>query len=161
MKKNLLLIIFSFLSVFCLNFVVVEAAGSSLWNGSPQNVLDNIVWKANENDRIQDTSLDGVNSYETQYVRGNPQMRITNTLTWLKDHIHPYLQWIVFFGLSIATILVIYNGFLMVTNGVNGDKWELKKVQKNFMYIAIWVIVLVGFYFLLDIVMGLVNLLAS
>ena len=61
---------------------------------------------------------------------------------YLKNNIHPYIQWLVYAGLALATILLIYNGFLMVTNVVNGGEGDISKVKKNIMYIGIGVIVL-------------------
>ncbi|MBO4203912.1 hypothetical protein J5893_03740 [bacterium] len=47
----------------------------------------------------------------------------------------------------------------MVTNALhNGGK--LEKVQKNFVSIGIGVVILVGFYFLLDIIVAVINLFA-
>ena len=80
-------------------------------------------------------------------------MRITNTLMWISKNIYPYIQWICFFGFILAII------FLMVTNALhNGGK--LEKVQKNFVSIGIGVVILVGFYFLLDIIVAVINLFA-
>ena len=87
--------------------------------------------------------------------------RITNTLTYFKNHIHPYIQWILYIGLTAATILLIYNGFLLVTNGANGGAGEMSKVKENLMNIGIGVIILTGFYFLIDLIVAVLNFLFS
>ena len=125
---------------------------------NPVSLLDALVDKANEDGRIQNTSMDGVTSLAAG-ESWNLSMRITNTLMWISKNIYPYIQWICFFGFILAIILLIYNGFLMVTNALhNGGK--LEKVQKNFVSIGIGVVILVGFYFLLDIIVAVINLFA-
>jgi hypothetical protein len=47
----------------------------------------------------------------------------------------------VYIGLSIAVILLIYNGFLMVTNAVHKEG-ETAKIKKNIINIVIGVIIL-------------------
>ncbi|MDR0282275.1 MAG: hypothetical protein LBI53_02925 [Candidatus Peribacteria bacterium] len=74
----------------------------------------------------------------------------------MKDHIHPYIQWFVYAGLAIATILIIYNGFLMVTNVTHG-KGEVSKIKDNIIYLGIGVVILTGFYYLIDIILSIVN----
>jgi hypothetical protein len=62
-------------------------------------------------------------------------------LDWFRQNINPYLQWTVYIGLSIAVILLIYNGLLMVTNAIHKEG-ETAKVKKNIMNIVIGVIIL-------------------
>ncbi|MDR0650721.1 MAG: hypothetical protein LBG59_04960 [Candidatus Peribacteria bacterium] len=120
--------------------------------------MNTFVDEANKDHKIQDTALDGVTSKSAGYS-GSIKFRITNTLEWLKNNIHPYIQWAVYLGLAIATILLIYNGFLMVTNAVNGGQGEFSKIKSNFLNIGIGVIVLTGFYYLIDIVTAVINFL--
>ena len=123
---------------------------------NPMDLLGSVVDKANEQNKIQDTQLDGVTSMYPGYS-GNPQYRITNTLEYIKNNIHPYIQWIVFLGLTVATIFLVYNGFLLVTNGVNNGAGEFSKVKNNFIRIGIGVILLTGFYYLIDIILAVIN----
>ncbi|MDR2415169.1 MAG: hypothetical protein LBD75_00710 [Candidatus Peribacteria bacterium] len=125
---------------------------------SPVDLLDKFSDEANSDHKIQDTVLDGVTSQSAGYS-GNIKFRITNTLEWLKNNIHPYIQWAVYLGLAIATILLIFNGFLMVTNAVNGGQGEFSKIKGNFIHIGIGVIILTGFYYLIDIVTAVINFL--
>jgi hypothetical protein len=120
--------------------------------------LDSFVDKANEDSKIQDTALDGITSKAAEYS-GNIKFRITNTLEWLKNNIHPYIQWVVYLGLAVATILLIVNGFLMVTNAVNGGEGDFSKIKGRFINIGIGVIILTGFYYLIDIVTAVINFL--
>lgn len=118
-------------------------------------LLDQVVDVANEEHSIQQTQLDGVTSQGWGYS-GNPDYKFTNTLEYLKNNVDPYLQWIVFIWLALATIFLIYNGFMMTTNIIHG-KGELGKVKDNFIYIGIGVVILTGFYYLIDIVVAVIN----
>ena len=132
MKK----IIISIISAFLLGSMCVPVFAQVSRNSakeSPVKLLDQVVNKANEDHKIQETELDGVTSTSAGYS-GNPQYRITNTLEYVKNNIHPYIQRIVYLGLTVATILLIYNGFLMVTN-VAHDQGELSKIKNNFIRI--------------------------
>ncbi len=143
--------IFLLLAPLSLTFAASDNWG---WYGnSPTEVLDSVVWEANKNIQFQETALDGVNSQEGAY---QSEYKIANTLDYLRMHIATYLQWIVYIGLSFAVILLIYNGFLMVTNVVHKDG-DFTKIKKNIMYIAIWVIILTSFYAIMKLVIGLIN----
>jgi len=134
----------------CLTF-----AASDNWGGygsNPVEVLDSVVSEANNTDQIQETSLDRINNQEWAYV----WFQISNTLDWLRLHIATYLQWIVYIGLSLAVILLIYNGFLMVTHVVHKEG-DFSKIKKNIMNIFIWVIILTSFYAIIKLVIGVLN----
>ena len=125
-------------------------------NRSPREMLDKVVYDANAIDQYQETAMDGVTSRDESCVNG--WGRITNTLCWVKNHIHPYIQWIVYLGLTLSVILLIYNGFKMVTNVMHGEG-DFWKIKTNILYIGLWIIILTGFYYLLDIVMAIINFL--
>jgi hypothetical protein len=42
--------------------------------------------------------------------------RLANGAWILVEAVSPYVQWMVFIGMSMSVILIIYNGFLIVTN---------------------------------------------
>jgi hypothetical protein len=65
------------------------------YGGSPTSILHAVVEKANQDYKIQDTKLDGVTSQAAGYS-GKLGYRLTNTLYYVKDNIHPYLQWILY-----------------------------------------------------------------
>ena len=121
---------------------------------SPMDLLNQVVERSNEEHKIQDTKLDGITSVWSY----GPAYRLTNTLEYIKNNIHPYIQWVVYLGLAVATIMLIYNGFLMVTNVIH-EKGELSKIKGNFVWIGIGVVILTGFYYLIDIVLAIVNFL--
>ena len=63
------------------------------WADNPMDTLSSMVDDANVGRyKIQDTALNNVNddgNYERQY-------KVSNTLTYIKDNIDPYLQWAVY-----------------------------------------------------------------
>ncbi len=73
-----------------------------------------------------------------------------------RNNINPYLQWAVYIGLSVAVILLIYNGLLMVTNAVHKEG-EIAKIKKNIINIVIGVVILTGFYFIIKLAVSLIN----
>lgn len=126
-----------------------------MWS-SPIQILDQVVDDANDwwrYDNIQDTRLDWVNSIQWEY---EAQYRISNTLDRIRNNIVDYLQWIVFIWLSLATVLIIYNGFMLVTHWVHGQ-WDISKFKQNMINISIWVLLLLWFYFVIEIILALVT----
>ncbi len=120
---------------------------------NPIQILDTVVSEANEEYKIQQTALDTATSTQWGYAS---TYKIANTLDRLRNNINPYLQWAVYIWLSVAVILLIYNGFLMVTNAIHKE-WESAKVKKNIINIAIGVILLTWFYFIIRLAVALIN----
>jgi hypothetical protein len=81
-------------------------------------ILDSVASQANTDYSIQETAL---NSATDQMGGYQKQYKISNTLDYLRTNIAPYLQRMVYIGLVVAVILIIYNGFLMVTNGLHKE----------------------------------------
>ena len=111
-------------------------AQSNSWAGygtTPSEVLTTVVGEANKNVQFQETALDQINNTEGGYQK---EFQIANTLDYVRMHLSTYLQWFMYVGLSMAVILLIYNGFLLVTHTIT-KSGDLTKVKKNIMYIAI------------------------
>lgn len=128
---------------------------------NPVNILDHIKEESNahSSDRVQNTKLDRVQSKCTEMKAGRNDFTITYTLCNIKENIKSYLQYIIYIWLTAATIILIRNGFQLVTAE---DKWkQIWVFKKNIMYIVIWVVLLVAFYYILDIFVSLVNLVAE
>lgn len=152
MKKRLIsLFVLGFLSLPLLSFAQEWSWGK--YGNDPIMILDTVVQEANQDGKIQQTALDGVTDQAWSYSK---QYKIANTLDRLRANINPYLQRAVYIWLSVAVILLIYNGFLMVTNSLHGE-WDIAKVKKRFIYILIWVLLLTGFYFIIKLVVSLIN----
>lgn len=119
----------------------------------PIKILDSVVGEANDEYKIQQTSLDDATSQQWAYAS---QYKIANTLDRFRNNINPYLQWTVYIGLAAAVILLIYNGFLMVTNSMH-KQWDMSKIKTNMINIAIGVIILTGFYFIIKLAVSIIN----
>lgn len=134
-------------------FVSAQADSRGKYGTDPIQILDNVVSEANEDYKIQQTALDKATDKQGAYPS---QYKIANTLDRLRNNINPYLQWAVYIGLAGAVILLIYNGFLMVTNGIH-KQGDAAKIKKNIMNILIGVVILTGFYFIIKLMVALIN----
>lgn len=126
------------------------------WWNSPEEVVATIADRANEDLKIQETKFDKIHnkwSYGKNY-------QMTNTLEWIRKNIQPYLQWIIYIGLAGATILLIWNGFRLVTN--SAIKWgDIKTVKWNIQSILLGVLIMTSFLIIIKIVMAVMNMLFS
>jgi hypothetical protein len=169
----ILLVSFWYISWFCFaqepeqwwNVEDATDATQDIWrrnlDQNPVNILDHIKEEANEHpsDRVQNTKLDRVQSKRCMDISPDHRFTITYTLCNIKENIKSYLQYIIYIWLTAATIILIRNGFQLVTAE---DKWkQIWVFKKNIMYIVIWVVLLVAFYYILDIFVSLVNLVAE
>ena len=151
MKKFILLLLILYSSLSSLSFAQSNNRGK--YGADPIQILDTVVSNANTDYKIQQTALDSATATQWSYASS---YKIANTLDWLRNNINAYLQWAVYIGLSVAVILLIYNGFLMVTNAIHKE-WETAKVKKNIINLVIGVIVLTGFYFIVKLAVSLIN----
>jgi len=124
------------------------------WWNTPIEIADTIAGKANEGaTNVQDTKLDMIN--RKSVGEESQKYQITNTLNWIiKDNnwISAYLQWTIFIGLVGATILLIWNGAMLVT-------WQAKinDVKEKIKNIVLWVIIMSSFVAIIRIVSMLLN----
>lgn len=126
-----------------------------IWRGSsPEEIATTIAGKANEDQKVQDTKFDKINN---QWSYGK-NYQITNTLEWIRNNIQPYIQWTLYIGLVGATILLIRNGFKMVTGSAIGGG-DLKTTKENIKSILVGVLIMGGFLVIIKIVNAIVNLL--
>ena len=135
---------------------------NSVFDQNPVWVLDYFHQQANKksSDRVQRTKLDKVESTkcdESIAVEGS--FTITRTLCNIKMHIWDYLQYVMYVGLAAATILLIWNWFKLVT--ASDREKQIWTFKKNLIYIIIWVVLLVAFYFIVDVFVSFVNLVAE
>lgn len=164
LKRKIFLSLFLFVFTFLLWFILVPSfsyAKESKWwkyGSDPINILWEVKDKANgdtSNYYIQDTALDWVNDRQWTYER---KYKIANTLTYVKDNMHKYLQWLMYIWLALATILLILQGLLMVTNATH-KQWEFSNVKKNITKIFLGVFFMTGFLAVIKLVLSLVTLL--
>lgn len=101
--------------------------------------------------------MNKINSDQGGYPKN---FQITNTLDWITKNVQPYLQWMLYIGLVMATILLIWNGFRLVTNSTASGS-DMKVVKGNIQNILIGVLIMTGFVVILKIVMAVMNMFFS
>lgn len=138
----------------CMSGVLVSVTLAQDWwvydqNTQPIEIVDKIVELENGDSNIVKTKLDQV----TQLWTFGAENKVSGTLDSIRINLANYLEWFVFIGLTVAVILIIYNGLLLVMNPVSGD--DLKKIQKRMLYIILWVLMMTGFYFVLKVLINI------
>ncbi len=127
-----------------------------VWRGSydtqPEEILDRVVWEANVENPIQKTKLDWIS--DTAQQAYDSRFKISNTLNSFRVLIWPYLQQFMFFGLSLATILIIISGFQLVTSAQSG--MDTKKALERIQNIALGIFILTGVYIILRVFLAVV-----
>lgn len=160
MKRKIYLSLFLLVSALAIIpfFTSADSKGASWvkrWS-TPSAVVDSVADLANQSPatKIQDTKLNKINNNPTNGQSRGPRYQISNTLIRLAtdtNWITNYIQRAVFIWLVVATILLIWNWFKLVTwNKPNETKDSIK-------YILIWVVLLVWFYAVISIVTALIN----
>lgn len=151
-------VLFVILFVLGLLVPIVSLQASWNWHQSPVDIVDEVRNKANALEEIQKTDLDHTTSKYSACVWIAPDSRftLTRTLCHIKENIKDYLQYAMYIWLTVATILLIRNGFRIVTSD-NREK-EIWNFKTNLKYIVIWVVLLTWFYYIIDILIGVVNL---
>jgi|GEM_PF-504789 len=119
---------------------------------TPTQILDSIAGQANVEYKIQDTALDSVNDDQGAFAS---KYKLANTLDSLRIKIAPYLQWAFYIGLSMAVIMIIYYGLLLVTGAVTGE--DIKKTLGKIKNIAIGVGILTGFAIIIRLFIALLS----
>ena len=125
--------------------------------------LDQVADKSNrseDQDVVQNTLLDSVTSKGSYCENATIDSRYTfsNTLCWIKNNMDNYLQYAVYIWLTVATILLVWNGLKLVVSKDNQKEFD--NFKKNLISIAVWVILLVAFYYIIEIFVSVVNLVA-
>ena len=138
---------------------VAEARnGDRKFGDNPVKVLDVIKNEANKSrsEQVQKTQLDSTTSKWCKDVGLDSRFTFTRTLCYIKNNVWSYLQYIMYVWLTAATILLIRNWFKLVTS--QDREKEMKAFSKNLIYIAIWITLLLWFYYFIDIYVWVINL---
>ncbi len=129
---------------------------------NPIGVLNAVKYNANKHkiEEVQQTQLDNISSNCNDSIWWvSWRFTITKTICNIKSQMGSYLQYVIYIWLSLATILLIRNGFKLVTSK---DKWnQMKEFGKNIVKIIIWVILLISFYYILDVFVSVINFVAE
>jgi hypothetical protein len=168
MKKFLYLFILLFtfsIPIFSLTYAQGTPGGDgpkkeTWWNfeNGPVKLLEEINYNANKkkSEEVQNTALNHITSKagcEDLWVKST--FTLTKTLCYIKNNSHSYLQYFMYMCLTVATIIIIRNWFLLVTSSERGKQMETFK--KNMKNLVIWIILLTCFYFILDVFVSMVN----
>jgi len=158
---NSAMVLFIICSILSPIFPVQSKEGWNFDSDSPFGLVSQVQDEANKDDAIQNTKLNHVTSKfsECDWIAPDSRFTLTRTLCSIKANIKDYLQYVMYIGLTAATILIIRNGFKIVTAPDQGKQME--KFKKNLLYIVIWVFLLIWFYYIIDIFVSVVNLIAE
>lgn len=130
---------------------------------NPVSLINDVKYEANKDksQQIQNTEYDNVTSSASACAELSVDSRFTivRTLCSLKNLSRDYVQYVMYIWLAAATIFIIWNGFQIVTSSDREKQmWIFKK---NIVYIIIWVVLLIGFYYIIDLFVSVVNLVAG
>jgi hypothetical protein len=155
MRKNIIKLL-SFFVCALVSLSCVGAVYQGKWADNPMNTLSDMMEDANVwRYKIQNTALNNVDDIADRAYPS--EFKVSNTLTYIKDKIFPYMQWAVYIWLAAATIALIYMWFLLVTNTVTGA-WDLSKLKSRIFYVMIGVLLLTGFYALIKLIVAVINI---
>jgi hypothetical protein len=125
---------------------------------NPVKVLEVVKKNANKSrsDQVQKTKLDNTTSKWCRDIGLDSRFTFTRTLCYIKNNVWSYLQYIMYAWLTAATILLIWNWFKLVTS--QDREKEMKAFSKNLIWIAVWITLLLWFYYFIDIYVWIINL---
>ena len=128
------------------------------WDKNPVVILQDVKDAANahEGDKVQDTQLDDTTSRWCHDIGLDSRYTITSTLCYIKNNSWSYLQYVLFTWLTLATIFIIWNGFMLVTSS-NREK-QISTFKTNLIYTVVWITLLLWFYYFIDIYVWIINL---
>ena len=160
MKKVLYLFMWIFAALIS-SFLVSNTANAQTdrnFDQSPVRILETVKKNANakKSEEVQKTQLDNTTSKWCTDIGVDSRFTFTRTLCYIKNNVWSYLQYVMFIWLTAATILIIRNGFKLVTS--DDREKQISTFKKNLIYIIIWVALLLGFYYFLDIYVWIINL---
>lgn len=155
MKKSLLWIL---LGLAFLPILVCTAKTQTWWvsrGSTPSEIVKNVADKANKGaTNIQDVKPNAITNNEVGGQSPWKKYQISNTFIWLAtsaNGVTPYLQWTIYIGMVWASILLIWNWFLLVTGR------KPTEAKENIKYILIWVMLMSWFYAIIAIVTAVIN----
>ena len=166
--KKLILACWVFLSLFAMPLMSMTFASSNSksesdkdakatrnrinTNWTPDDLVKSIHTIANKDFQIQQTKLDNIAIGKTKY-------KITGTLDYIRRNIYPYIQWTIFIGLTMGAIMLIWNGFKLVTQSVSGDK--VAEIKKDIQSVLIGIVVLSSFLAIIKLTLAVLNIFFS
>jgi len=150
--SKIILLSLSALLLYCFSYA--QEWRWSNWWATPLQVFENVVSETNEwHDKIQQTAIDGITDLEWSYSR---QFKISNTLDYIRRHIGPYIQRVVYIWLILSTTWLVICGFILVTWWVWKSGW-FDKVKWRIVSALLWVFTLSWFYIIIKFMMWIIN----
>ena len=129
-----------FLRLFLISFLFSYSYAWDLWwDANPHQLLYELKW----DNSVQDTKLDNTAGWW-----------IKDTLENIKWNSVWYIEWMGFIWLSIAFLLIIYNGIVILANFWWDDK--LAKAKKRFVSLILWVVIVTSGYLIIKLVVSLI-----
>ena len=154
MKKLFYMLLIAIFSIFS----VLRINAERNFQNSPVGIVDEVKTKANKktSTEIQNTDLDAVTSKTDKCdISVDSRFTLTRTLCYIQENIKDYLQYIMWLGLTAATIILIRNWFKIVT-ATDREK-QISTFKKSLLYITIWVVLLIWFYYIIELFVSVVN----
>lgn len=81
-------------------------------------------------------------------------LKLSNTLNSVRENMSAYLQWIAGIGLTVAVMLLIYNGIILMTSPLSWD--QSATIKKRMRYIIFGALAITWFYFVIRILLSIV-----
>lgn len=146
MKKIILILIWLIFVGFSFSDIIVTPT-NSVENDTPMDLINSVVssaWAGADSPPVR-----------TKWVEGDFKgWGVSKTLSDVtKSSItSEYINWIWFFALSIAVVLIIYNWVLLISSRWNDSVY--KKVQTRLVNIVIWIVVIFAAYIIIRLVLS-------
>ena len=132
----------------------VSQAEARDFEKGPIKILEDVITEKTRD--ILATPWNNATSKWCRDIWVDSRFTFTRTLCYIKNNSWGYLQYIMFIWLTVATILIIRNGFKLVTS-TDREK-QFTTFKKNMIYIIIWIVLLTWFYYFIDIYIWIINL---
>lgn len=124
------------------------------YGSSPEEILQKVKSNADPTHMIETRLDDNLNTNSQAFWSTN---RISNTLDQVKQNLDPFVQWMVFIGLTFAVILIIRNAFGLSTSGVTGDEGAAKDIKAKIYNIAKGVVIITAGFFIIRLLLSAIT----
>lgn len=128
-----------FILAFLFSFFWFSNTYSASFDSSPSVILRDM-----KDGSVQKTALDDV---DWDWIE--------DTLSSIKEKSTWYIDWLAFIWLSIALVLIIYNGIYLLANFSNENKFS--KIKKRFISIILGVVVFTSWYLIIKVVVSIIS----
>lgn len=131
-----------------------QTKGRWTYGSTPSEILKNVKNKADPTKMIETSLDDNLNTQSEAFGETN---RIANTLDQVRENLDPFIQWMVFIGLTFAVILIIRNAFGLSTSGVTWDDTASKDIKNKIYNIIKWVVIITAAFWIIKLLLGAIS----